>query len=429
MKKVFILTNFSGYLKSYSPIHVVEAQLKMLTRAGYEPTLITSQDWDPPAESIYAKVKTERIYPALVSDNAKVDQFFHEEVDLLYNDINKILEDDSVVLTHDLIFLPDYVKHNVACRKIATERPSIRWVHMVHSATGPGTLIQEREMYGEKYKELLTSKFPNSIVIYPNAEHIPRVALNFGYEEFEVFEVPHAIDPTRGMSNLVKRLYDEKELGEVDVLMIYPARLDRGKSPEQNIKVIAGCKRAGLTAHIVFCDFQSTGGDKVTLREDCKKLAKDLGVAHDVTFLSEFDDSAFMEVDPEIILELFTLSNFFCLPSRSETFSLITAEAMSRGNLCFLNADFPPFKQIYGNKALYRQFNGAEISTDGFDGKIDTTHSDEDDYFEKRFGVAFKAWLTNEKVLNGKTWVRTRLNPDAVFRNHLEPLLYWNQNE
>jgi hypothetical protein len=200
-------------------------------------------------------------------------------------------------------------------------------------------------------------------------------------------------------------------------------RLDRGKNPQMIVRIMAGCRDAGLTSHIIFCDFQSTGGDKVTLREDCKNLAKELGVEDRVTFISEFDDACVMEVSHDIILDLFSLTNFFFLPSRSETYSLVAQEAMLKGNLCILNYDFPAFRQIYGDKALYRQFDGAEVAMDGFDGKIDTSHSDINSYFEHRFGIAMKGWLMHDKVLKAKTWVRTQRNPDFVFKEFIEPLL------
>jgi glycosyltransferase involved in cell wall biosynthesis len=419
--KVHILTNFAGYLKSYSPIIVVQSQLQQLTRAGYSPVLLVSESWNPPEGTIYSEVETVKLPEVPYSES--LDSTFDRDVNLLYEKLKETLPDDAVVLTHDLIFLPDYTKHNVAARKLAEEKPTIRWIHTVHSATGPNTLIAERSMYSEKYKELLLSKFPNSVISYPNSHDIPRVARNFGYGEEEVFEVPHATDPVEGMHHLVKELYDKKDLGSVEVLSIAPMRMDRGKNPHMIVRAQKGFKDADMTSHIIFCDFQSTGDDKVVYREECKKLAEELGVADRVTFLSEFNPIASLEVDHKIILDLFTLSNVFFLPSRSETYSLVAQEAMLKGNLCILNYDFPAFRQIYGKKAIYRQFDGAEIAHDGFDGKIDTTHSNIEAYMKDRMALAIKAWIKNDKVLSAKTWVRTKRNPDFVFRNYLEPLL------
>lgn len=420
--KVFILTNFSQYLKSYSPIIVVGEQLKMLTRAGYEPVMITTEGWDPPEDSIFHGIETEHLYPSGGHD--KIDDIFEADVLDIYKRLEEIIPENSVVITHDLIFLPDYVKHNIAARRLAEKRPSVRWLHWVHSATSPNTLIQERSIYGEQYKELLLSKFPNSIVCYPNANDIPRVARNFSFEEYEVVEVPHSTDPTEGMERIVQRLYDEKKLGDVEILMVAPMRLDRGKNPQHLVRLQKAFKEANMSSHLIFCDFQSTGDDKVVLRNECIDLAKKLKIDDRVTFLSEFDASAMLEVSHKTVLDLFTLSNVFVCPSRSETYSLVTQEAMLKGNLVYMNQDFPAFKQIYGDNALYRQFDGAEIASDGFDGKTETTHTDIDLYYLERIALATKAWLLQDRVLRAKTWVRTKRNPDYVFRTYVEPLLY-----
>jgi glycosyltransferase involved in cell wall biosynthesis len=423
---VFILTNFSQYLKSYSPIIVVSEQIKQLQRAGYEPIMITTEGWEPPEDSIFFHVKTEHLFPSGGHD--QVDEIFEQDVLDIYARLNDIIPDGSIVLTHDLIFLPDYVKHNIAARRLADKKPGIRWVHTVHSATSPNTLIQERAIYGPQYKELLLSKFPNSIISYPNAQDIPRVAENFSYEQDQVVEIPHSTDPTEGMSRLVKRLYDEKKLGDPQILVVAPMRLDRGKNPGMIVRLMKGCLDADVTSHLVFCDFQSTGDDKVTLRNETNDLAKELGVADRVTFLSEFDGEAMLEVEHSTILDLFSLSNVFVCPSRSETYSLTTQEAMLKGNFCILNQDFPAFKQIYGKNAIYKQFDGAEVDFSGRDGKITTNHSDINAYF-RDMAVALKYYLENDKVLRSKTWVRTQRNPDAVFKNYLEPLLKVDFND
>jgi len=399
----------------------------MLTRAGYQPTLITATGWEPPPEDeTFYKVETRRVTPGHVyGQPTAFNETDLKEIDDLEREINDILEDDSVVITHDLIFLPDYVKHNVACRRIAEKRPSIQWIHWVHSATSPNSLINERSMYGEKYKELLSVKFPNSIVAFPNAYDIPRVAKNFGYEEDEIFEVPHSTDPTEGMERVVVRLYDDKELGDADVIMVYPLRLDRGKNAEANVKTIAQCKKLGLASHLIFCDFQSTGDDKVVYREELKKLAEELGVKNEVTFLSEFDEASSMESSHQVVLDLFQLSNVFMLPSKSETYSLIAQEAMSRGNFCILNHDFAPMRQIYGKHAIYRQF-GSNIGFDGFDGEITTTFAEGEPYLSIARNINY--WLKT-KGFSGKTFVRRDRNPDSVFKNYLEHLLYRMPNE
>lgn len=427
MKNVYILTNFSAYLKSYSPIIVVGEQIKMLKRNGYEPTLVVSEGWSPP-EGVFDDVRTIYAPNVPVSNDPVEDATFQDDVDNLVKFFANHFPEEGVVLTHDLIYLPDYVKHNIAARRVAINRPKLRWLHLLHSATNPRQLIKERSMYSEQYKRLLEEKFPNSFIMFPNRGDIPRVAVNFGFEEDEVFCVPHSTDPTEGMDPLVKKLYDEAKLGEADVIMVYPLRLDRGKNAEKNIRVIAQCKKIGLNSRLIFCDFQSTGGDKVEYRADLKKLAEAQGLelGKDLVFISEFDENSEMEVSHQVVLDLFVLSNVALIPSKSETYSLVAQEAMLKGNLCILNHDFTPMRSIYGHHAIYRQFS-ANIGFDGMNGEITTDYGNEDEYMN-RIAMNIKYYLNNDKVLSGKTFVRRDRNPDAVFKKFLEPLICYEQD-
>lgn len=424
---VYILTNFSMYIRSFSPILVVKEQIKQLTRAGYRPVLIACEGWETDDET-YAGVETRYMYPAANHDPKATVEATDELVGLVHQQLNDILPDNAVVWTHDLIFLPDYTIYNLAARKLATERPSIRWVHTVHSATSPEAVSRERNMYGEKYAEALMSSFPNSIIAYPNAYDKRRVAVNFHFEEDQIVEVPHSTDPTEGLHPLVQRFYDVKKIGDVEVFIVYPLRLDRGKYAEADIYLAAGFRRNGIKAHVLYCDFQSTGDDKVVYREELKQLAIDLDVDDRVTFLSEFDDMAHMDVSHDIILDFFQLSNVFVMPSKSETYSLVTQEAMLKGNLIVMNQDFAPFRQIFGDAALYRQFDGANIAISGLNGEITTTHQSKELYYQG-LATELKYYLENDRVLKAKTWARTQRNPDAVFRNFVEPLLMRKSND
>ncbi len=399
-------------------------QLEMLVGHGYKPILITNKGWNPPEESVFMQVENKQLTPVVI-DGQNVDEQFERDVEMLYRELDEYIPKDSVVLTHDLIFLPDYVKHNMASRRLAAEWSSIRWLHTVHSATNPNDLIKERSMFAGKYAEHLGEKFPNSLICFPNAYDIPRVASNFNYEENEVVEVPHATNPVEGMAPIVRRLYKAKKLGDAQVLMVYPVRLDRGKCAEALVWFMHGCKANNITSHAIICDFQSTGGDKVTYREELKKLAEQYDVTDRVTFLSEFDQSASMDVPHDVILDLFTLSNVFALPSKSETYSLIAQEALLRKNLCFLNQDFAPFRQIFGKGALYRQFFGSNIAVSGENGAITTTHSDIGNHFSD-IARAVGYYLENNPVLFGNAQARTKRNPDYVFEHYMEPLFYIN---
>ena len=397
----------------------------MFKEAGYEPVVIVCESFEAPKDTIFADCKLAYIPNVSVSTEAKQDLSFETDIEFLKQSLKAIIEEHEleVILTHDLIFLPDYVKHRIACLDLVNDFPKLRWLHWVHSATSPGSLIEERKNFEDKYKEMLGQKFPNSLLVFPNSGDIPRVARNFGFEEDEVVCVPHSSDfvSYNKLEPVVERLVKDKGLLDKDVVMVYPLRMDRGKQPHVLVDIAYAVKSRGLSVAVIYADFQSTGGDKVTYHQEILRRADDLDLRDDITFMSDFDAGSEMDSSQHVVSDLFMISNFFILPSQSETYSLVAQEAMMKGNFCILNHDFMPMRTVYEDKAIYKQFS-ANIGFDGYDGSITTTHSDPEAYYADIANYIHYVLDTN-KVIKGRTFVRKERNPNAVFRNFLEPLL------
>ena len=186
---------------------------------------------------------------------------------------------------------------------------------------------------------------------------------------------------------------------------------------------MAQLKKLNYTVRVVVVDFHSTGGDKVTYREELKKIGIDWGLNDfDLTFTSEFHESWKTSVPRKVVHDLFELSNVFIMPSKSETYSLITQEAALCGNILMLNHDFAPFRDIYGKDAIYKQFS-SNIGFDGLDGDINTTYGDEKGYYHD-CAMRLKYELENNMVLAMQKKLRKERNPLATFKNEIEPLLY-----
>jgi len=427
MKKVAILTNFTGYDPAYSLISVAGNQVKMLKRHGYEPKVIVCESWKEGDAGPYDEAEILRIPNVRVYNEVKIDDTFMEDIDKIKKALDIFLADVDVVLTHDLIYQPSAMKHNVVARAIAGEKPNIRWLHWVHSAT-PWDLLPG----SGDYREILGKKFPHSFIVFPNAYSIPRVAENFGFNEEEVKYVPHPIDVCDflGFHPLSRKMVEEHDVLPADVIGVYPLRLDRGKQVEWVVRIFAQLsKQWGRNVRLVIFDFHSTGGDKVVYRQELKALAKVRGLTEkEFWFASEFDESLKHASPRQMIRDFMLISNVYIHPSRSETFSLTTQEAALSGNYLVLNFDFTPMRSLWGDQYVtYRKFSSNIDFASGMDGETTTTHRPSDDQYAFDVAGRITYQLANDWSLAMRTKIRQTRNLDFVFNQFLEPLIYYEE--
>lgn len=424
MKKVGMLTTFLGYLESYSLCQVARTQLKMLKENGYECRFLfrggDDSEWRKFTNDI-------RITPDCIVDNdgnsssmeERSKKKFPELVKDMLDCFEKELAGLDVVITQDLIFQSSNNIQDAAAALYAEAHPEVRWLHWVHSATSPRDLNKTKSM-----------QYKNSFVCYPNAYDVPRVARNFGYEEPDVKVVPHPIDYEEFFDwhPLTTKLVQEKNLLSADVIGIYPLRLDRGKQPDISLRIFNQLKkRCGLSIRFVIVDFQSTGGDKVTFREEMKDLVTKMGWNSDeLTFMSEFDPSCHMQTPKKVVRDLTLLSDVYIHPSKSETYSLTTQEARACRNMLVLNFDYPPMAGIYLEGPIYKKFSSCVDMLTGNDGSTETKYTGRDgiDGYMADVASSIAYHLENQAVLKMSRETRQNKNTQVVFKRCIEPLFY-----
>lgn len=442
MKKVVILTSFADIQKAYSLNIIVQYQIKMLLLNGYKPTIIVHESFQP--EGIYAHPNVEIVkVPNMPMHNeVKKDETFEKDVNDLYLRFMEILKDKDICLTHDVVYQPACLKHNFAARKAAQELPNLKWLHWIHSATSPHLLNMVRPIFEDQYINLISKPFPNSLYVYPNAYAVPAVAKNFGITQEEVKVVPHPTDIAEffGMSKEVEEVLYEYNIFSADAITTYPIRLDRGKQVEFVIKTMAALKDFGLSIRIIVIDFHSTGGDKVQYRDELKQLGIDLGLNNEeLIFLSELKEKWKYEVDPRTVGMFQQISNVFIMPSVSETYSLITQEAALTKQVVVLNYDFPPFRSIYGEDAIYRKYSSRfDILADSEeavkqDSQTKTQYGASDlppearKFAEKQYHRTTAGMIVarlNHPEIRLSNYLRKERNLQVVFKKWIEPLFY-----
>lgn len=440
--KVAILTSFSDFQKAYSLNIVVQTQIKQLLLAGYEPTVIVHDTAEPDGIYVHPAVKIAYIPNVACHNEVRKDETFDEDVSALESAIYEALKDVDVVLTHDIIYQPACLKHNFASRKVAQKLPNIKWLHWIHSATSPDLVNQIQPIFGDEYLKLIQTPFPNSFYIYPESYTIPAVAKNYGVDVDKVKHVPHATDICGylGVDRNVEKLCYEKGILEADAVCTYPIRLDRGKQVEYVIKTMAMLKDFNLKIKVIIVDFHSTGGDKLTYRDELKEIAIDYGLSQDeLIWTSEVTEEWSHEVPQSVVRDFFLLSNVFVLPSVSETYSLIAQESMLCGNVAVLNQDFPPFRAIYGEHPVYKKYSSAfDITADLAEARSGNTwtgteygsadlppdaRKNAEKQYHKGTAELILARLQNHEQQQ-KRWVMKERNLNAVFKKFLEPLFF-----
>jgi glycosyltransferase involved in cell wall biosynthesis len=436
-KNVSIFTTFADISEAYSLNRVVQDQLKMLLDNGYEPSVIVAESFQP--RGIYAdpRVTIKRIPLVPVHNEVRKDESFDQDVDSLFRSLEEVLKEADVVLTHDVIYQNAALKHNFAARKIAEKYPQIKWLHWIHSATSPVTLSHLRPYFQDEYLNIIAKPFPNSFYVFFNHYSIPRVAKNFNISEDLVRIVHHPSDIAEvlGLSEEVESLCREKNILSADAICVFPVRLDRGKQAEYVIKTMACLKQFDLKVRVIIADFHSTGGDKVTYRDELKAMAIDWGLnSEELIWTSEVKPEWRAEVPHKEIMGLMRLANVFIMPSVSESYSLITQEAGLNKVIAVLNFDFPPFRDIFGSNAIYRKFSSNIDIMNGMDGGTHTSYgpnnisAEERKSHEKIYHVEtagmIVAKLRSYKDLGLSIFLRKFRNTDYVFKHELEPLLF-----
>lgn len=364
-----------------------------------------------------------------VNNDGTLSENYKELVVETRDALLSILKDVDVCITHDVIYQPAHLIHNLASREVAERLPHLRWLHWIHSATSPQILCSVDEV-----RPLIQRPFPNSLVCYPNYYDIPRVAENYKYEEDKIKWVPHPIDiPTYfGFHELSQKIVKEKKILEADIICTYAARLDRGKQPEHIIKILGAMKRKGRSVRFVLFDFHSTGDDKVVYREELRETAKKWGILEETIFVSETDDKLKYDAPREMLRDFLQISNLYIHPSVSETYSLATQEAILCKNFVVLNRDFPPMMTIFGQWPLYKQFSSAINAITGQNGNTMWTWEDgsrhpypenEQDYYND-LANNILYYIENNPVLMEQRMIRKERNTNYVFSKHLEPLLH-----
>lgn len=414
MLRVALYTTFFETISGYSLVAVAETQLRMLLDHGYDPACLVATNFKiPDAPSLWRPetIDLRPVVPDMVLDQ-NVAPDFEERVNKVYTALQGSLGDIDVVITHDIILQTFFKEHNVAMRRYAKTRDDLLWLHWIHSCPMPG---------GEPaYPNDCRYTPPPGFIIYPNDSDKNLVVRTYhltGQENrVKVCRAGHAIDPLAvwPYDRLTKDLAKKADLLGGEIVAVYPVRLDKGKNTEKVIRMIAGTKNAGYETRLLIIDWQSGGAHFQQYIDELLVLVESLGLEGCVNFTSRLDDRCSQGVPRHVVSELMDLSNVYIHASRVETYSLVVHEAMLRGCLVCLNHDFPAMRELFGDNALYFDFESDRVSR---------VYSPDEQGFFNDEAKRLITELKNNRAVVAKTNARKLWNPAILWRD-FETLLF-----
>jgi glycosyltransferase involved in cell wall biosynthesis len=410
MKKVAIVTDFVNFDNAYSLCRVVRDQGKMLHRAGYQYKLLVREHFNDNDAKHYPGAEVVKIESGRFGKNRVevISQQSEKEIDIIEEQMGNALSNVNVVLTHDLIYQPDMWKHHIAARRIAKKRPDMRWLHWVHSATNMGTpdrVMQLDKTLGQE----LVGQFPYSYLVAMHAEEIERKRQLYGYERDQVLVIPNPIDFLGEMHPLSQEIVHDSDLMQMDIIAVYPCRLDRGKQPHIICEIFEHLKQMGARVKVVICDFHSTAGDKKRYRE---KIKEDYG---DIVLFTS--DHKGYSVPHRVVMDLMEVGDVMVHPSRSESDPLILHEAMWKRMGLMLNYDLSVFHQ-YAGYAQMAKFSSSINLNNGMPGDTITEYGNRNDYMHW-VALCIKRQMEHSPIMKAHQRARLTRSLDAVWRHNL----------
>jgi glycosyltransferase involved in cell wall biosynthesis len=420
--KVGILTTFYAWDTSYSLCTVVDSQLRMLVKNGYQPVLFTLPGFKDDS-FVPAGVEIRRVIPQFVLEpygnydlTAPIPDTFNRDVSVAKKAFIENFKDIQIMFTHDIIFINSFIIYNRALREAIQEGlEHVRWFHWAHS--GPST----RPEYIPFPHDLRYNIPPNSKLIYMNDTDALRMAEMYQgkLDDVRVVENPMDIGTLFPLHPIARKIVDDFDLNHADIVQIYPLSTPRMESNKQISKVIAilsKLKEQGKSVRLVVPNAHANAQPEKDAIEAMLKLAESRGMTRkEVIFTSLLEAPKWeLGIPHEAVRDLFLYSNLFIFPSVSENCPLVLLEAASAKNLLVLNSSFPAMHDFFGENALYFEF-GSIVKT--------VKYNDMENYFFE-IATIILGELKKNRPLMANVKLRQAFNEDYIFKQRLEPVMY-----
>jgi len=356
--RVGILTTFNDFDTGYSLCSVVNDQLNMHVRKGYEVVLFVLESF---RGEVPEGVEVRKVIPPIILEPYAGDKFpecWEEDAKRVSDALQEHCRDIDILIDHDWIFIDAYLPYNIGLRQAQL---SAKHFHWIHSAPSPRKEFEDNP-HANRY-----NPFPNSKIIYLNNDKPMAVAEMFGTTLNQVRVIHNSRDPRTfwNLDPFVNQMIDKYDLMSADIVSCYPlssTRMVEGKQIDVAIRIHAELNKLGLDTRLIVPNAHANAEKEKHTVDQMIELAKSQGLEeHQILFTSKegYDTG----IPAHMVSDFFRISNVFIFPSISENCSLVLLEAMLAGNLLVLNKDCSGLQEFGGENAIYFKFGNIDMGT------------------------------------------------------------------
>lgn len=384
--KILILTALAYYNRSYSLSGVIKSQAQLLKEQGHEVDLGVAKG---------------------MTGKEHFNGFTLHEVidhDNTLNNIRQIIGNYDMVFTHDFVWVEYMSWLNKILDTLEVEFPMVQFIHHAHSAPGdPSREVCQSWRAGRNRHNVLYA--------YPNDSDRIRFADYIG--------IPHDKAITIRLSNNFidkmggdEALYNKLGLFDVDYVGFYPAHLMPGKNAPAILKIVQGMKRQGMKVKYIFTANGMDNNGTLDRLNEYRKMTKELDIEDSIIWMPDYPEWK-GNVDYETVQKIWKVTNLFIMASISETTSLMLLEAMAHRCLIVANReqDFPMYKELLGNGAIYHQFGnhwgGIAVQNDQMASEVATL---------------VRQWFEKHNALYCFDRVKKTYNRNHIYQAYYKPL-------
>jgi glycosyltransferase involved in cell wall biosynthesis len=385
-------------------------RVKLLVREGFEldslpgieiyhlPNYSKDVGWETPVEEL---------------DVLGLEQYAFETGSM----ISTLIADCSSVLTHDIVFNPQFLWLNMAARQAAESQPAVCWVHWTHSLP----LHFKTELYP---RSLCRAPWPNARFVALSHTGIRYIAKFYDIPEHLVSVVHNFVLPAGvwGMDKLTASIWGHVDRAEI--VMLTAGRLSPGKQLHKSCTLLASMRQhADVRGLFVFSYTQ--GEEKRKEFEELCALRDELGLSPEhLVFLQDLKDLGDLSLglDRDQVQSLMRGADVFVHSSYAESFGLTVLEAAAAGCFMVLNDDVPVFQEFAGIHQKGFQHTAAYLLSFGSYLREVSYQPTEHQWYADR-GRELVDVLRANPQHQAKKQIRTRYNGQWVYENQLQPLL------